>query len=641
VARKLPQLQRRLGAADLFGVAYGEIASSIYFALGIIAAHALGFTPYVLLFTGVVFLVVALSYAEGTTELRETGGAATFVRRAFNDLAGFVAGWSLFLDYLIVTALAALFLPHYLGGALAVESLESGPWDRVVALATIGVIGVARLTRRRGAYAAGLGVTAIDLFTQALLVVLGLAFLWSPDALTRGVSLGTSPSWHEIAFALPLAMLAYTGLETVANLAEETRRPGVQLPKSLFTGIGAVVVMYVGIAVVGLMAFPPRGGTTALGTEWGGAPLMGIVAALDEHLPGWLHVPLRVYVGLSGAFILLLAAATSISGFGRLAYSLGEHGQLPRAFGRLHRRTLVSPQSVLAAVGISMAIIVLTSLLNKPVQFLASLFSFGVLLAFTAAQVAVIKLRKSEPQRRRPFKVPLNVRVRGVEVPIPSVVGALATFAIWIDAMATHPAARYAGPAWLAAGLVVYLLVRRDRHAGLFEHVVSTDEQVVPEVTFTRILVPMKLGQIGEEMVATAVKLAQERNAVVEALHVIKVPLELPVDAPLEQEEARAAESLAEAEALGADHGVVVQTKTVRARSLGEAIVKQAVLNGADLIVLGSAPRWRRQSRFFSPTVDYVLKKAPCEVIVVAFPQGALEEEPEEPALAPSATLNT
>src|SRR5205823_443421 len=124
-------------------------------------------------------------------------------------------------------------------------------------------------------------------------------------------------------------------------------------------------------------------------------------------------------------------------------YSLGEHGQLPRPFGRLHRRTLVSPQAVLASVVISGAIILLTSLLNKPVAFLASLFSFGVLLAFTAAQLAVIKLRRSEPNRRRPFKVPFNVRVRGAEVPIPSVLGAVATFAIWVVAMATHPAARY------------------------------------------------------------------------------------------------------------------------------------------------------------------------------------------------------
>ena len=632
MARKLPQLQRRLGTADLFGVAYGEIASSIYFALGIIAGHALGLTPYVLLFTGLLFLIVAMSYAEGTTELRETGGAATFVRRAFNDLAGFVAGWALFLDYLIVTALAALFLPHYFGRAVGATGLESGPWDKVVAIGVIAFIGVARLARRRRIYVAGLGVAAVDLFTQLLLVVLGLALLWSPDALTDGVSLGTSPTWHELAFALPLAMLAYTGLETVANLAEETRRPGVQLPKSLFGGIGAVVVVYVGIAVVGLMAFPVRDGTTALGTTWAEAPLMGIVAALDPHLPDWLHVPLRVYVGLSGAFILLLAAATSISGFGRLAYSLGEHGQLPRAFGRLHRRTLVSPEAVLASVVLSTAIILLTSAMDNPFAFLASLFSFGVLLAFTAAQLAVIRLRRTEPNRRRPFKVPLNVRVRGVEVPIPSVVGAVATFAIWIDALATHPAARYAGPAWLLAGLVVYLLVRRERGAGLLEHVPSTDEQVVPEATFKSIMVPMKLGQIGEEMVATAVKLAQERGARVEALHVIKVPLDLPLDAPLQDEEARAAESIEEARALGVDHDVEVRGSIVRARAIGDAIVREAERTGADLIVLGSAPRWRRQSRFFSPTVDYVLKKAPCEVLIVAFPQGVLEEEEVAPA---------
>jgi nucleotide-binding universal stress UspA family protein len=281
---------------------------------------------------------------------------------------------------------------------------------------------------------------------------------------------------------------------------------------------------------------------------------------------------------------------------------------------------------------LSGAIIIATSALDSPFAFLASLFSFGVLLAFTAAQLAVIQLRRTEPDRRRPFKVPLNVLIRGVEVPIPSVIGAAATFAIWIVALATHPAARYAGPAWLAAGLVVYLLVRRERGAGLFEHVTSTDEQVVPEATFTSILVPMKLGDIGEEMVATAVKLAQERGSHLEALHVIKVPLELPLDSPLPEEEERAAESIEEAKVLGADHGVEVRGTILRARSIGDAIVREAERTGADLIVLGSAPRWRRQSRFFSPTVDYVLKKAPTEVLIVAFPQGVLEEEEVAPA---------
>ena len=483
-----------------------------------------------------------------------------------------------------------------------------------------------RLVRHTHLYTFGIVVPVLDLVTQLVLVVLGFGLLFSTTALTRGLSLGTTPSWHDLAFALPLAMLAYTGLETVANLAEEARRPGRDLPRSLFSAIGGVVVIYVLIALVGLSAFPLENGTTALGVEWLRAPIMGIVSELQPHLPHWFGQVLRVYVGLTGALVLLAAATTSISGFGRLAYSLGEHGQLPRAFGRLHRRTHVSPASVIAAAVISIALLLGTAFLTRPVTFLASLFSFGVLLAFTAAQLAVVKLRFSQPDLRRPFRVPLGIKMRGGVLPLPSLIGAILTATVFVIAMVTHIGARYGGPAWLLGGLVVYFVVRRERGAGMLEHVVATDEQILPEAEFSRILVPMKLGEIGEEMIATAVKLAQERRASVEALFVIRVPLDLPLDAPLEEVEAQAAASLEEASALGSDHGVEVVGRTVRARSIGEAIVEAAAGSGADLIVLGSSPRWRRQARFFSPTVDYVLRKSPAEVLIVAFPQGVLEE---------------
>ncbi len=329
---------------------------------------------------------------------------------------------------------------------------------------------------------------------------------------------------------------------------------------------------------------------------------------------------------MTGALILLVAAITSNSGFGKLAFSLAEHGQLPRRFGRLSRRSLHSPETVISAATISIVLLIASDFTSNSVGFLASLFSFGVLVAFTAAQLAVIKLRFSKPDLERPFRVPLSIRFRGADVPLPTVVGALATTAIFVAAMATHIGARYAGPIWLACGIVVYLLVRRGRGTGLLEHVEPVEEEALPQVEFSKILVPMKLGEIGEEMVATAVKLAQERGAAVVALHVIKVPLDQPLDSALDKQEEAAAESLAEAAALGADHGVVVEGRSIRARSIGEAIVKATEETGADLIVLGSSPRWRRQSRFFSPTVDYVLRKAPAEVLVVAFPQGVLEE---------------
>src|SRR5437899_172543 len=206
MARKLPRLQRVLDAPALASVAYGEIASSIYFALGVIALHALGFTPVVLGLVGLLFLLVALSYAEGTAAIRETGGAATFVRVAFNDLAGFLTGWVLFLDYLIVIALSALFVPHYVGLALGIDAI--------------------------------------------------------------------------------------------------VRRPGRDLPRSLFSAISLVVVIYILIALVGLSAYPSNNGTTALGTDWLRAPIMGIVAALQLHLPHWFGQILRVYVGLTGALVL-------------------------------------------------------------------------------------------------------------------------------------------------------------------------------------------------------------------------------------------------------------------------------------------------------------------------------------------------
>ena len=446
-------------------------------------------------------------------------------------------------------------------------------------------------------------------------MILGLALLFSPDALTQGTDLGVSPTWDDLAFALPLAMLAYTGLETVANLAEETREPGRTLPRSLFSAIGLVVVITAAVATVGLAAFPVENGQTALGEEWLRAPLAGIVEALRGHVPDLVGDALVVYVGLTGALVLLAAATTSMSGFTRLAHSLGGHRQLPPSFGRLNRRTLVSPQAIVAVTAISIGLVIATGLFGDDVEFLASLYSFGVLLAFAAAQLAVIRLRFTEPDLPRPFRAPLAAPL----------IGAPLAIAFWIVAMVTHPAARYAGPIWLALGLALYLVVRRRAHIGLLAEV-GPVQQLPAGAEFRRVLVPMKLGPIGEEMVATAVALAKEREARVDALFVIVVPLDKELDAPLYELEEQAAASLAEAVLLGEENGVRVEPVTVRARSLGRAITDQAAALGSDLIVVGSSPRWRRQSAFFSPTVDYLLRSAPCEVLVVAFPQGVLED---------------
>ncbi len=633
MARKRPQLTRVLGGRDYFSIAYGEVASSIYFALGIVAAKALGLTPLVLLIVGGIFLLVALSYAEAITSATEAGGSVGYVRRAFNDVTCFVMGWVLMLDYLIIIALTTLFVPHYLGAAFHISKLRSAPYDSLLAVGLVLALTLMRLAFRPRLYRFGIILAALDLITQFALIALGMAMLFSRHSLFSGVHLGSSPSWSSLAFALPLATLAFTGIETVANLAKESRDPE-ELPRHLFAAIGTVIAVYVLIAIVGLSAFPVENGTTDLGTDWKRAPLMGIVAALSPHMASALATALRVFVGLSGVAILLLAGTTAISGFARLARTLGERRMLPAPFGRLYHRTLVSPQALVAVVLIAGGLLMATEPLKGQATFLASLFSFGVLIAFSVVQLAVIRLRFKEPNFRRPYRVPLSIRAFGGELPLPALLGTALTVFVFALTMITHSAARYGGPLWLLIGLVVFGLVRHQRGTGLLEQVDTSDEEELPEARFGTILVPMKLGDISEEMMATAARIAQERGASVIALNVISVPLEQALDVPLEQEERRATEVLAEARALGEENEVAVQGLTVRARSIGAAVVEQAEKLGADLIVIGSGARWRRHSRFFSPTVEYVLRKAPCEVMIVSFPanafEGAEEPEPEE-----------
>jgi APA family basic amino acid/polyamine antiporter len=627
MARKLRGFERVLDAPALFAVAYGEIASSLYIALGIVAVAALGLTPVVLLATGAVFVLVSLSYAEGTAAIPETGGAATFVRRAFNDLAGFVTGWVLFLDFLIVMALSALFVPHYLAGAIGESALRESPWDALVGCALIAGIAGVRVLRRTRLHLGALAVALLDLLVQGVLVVLGLALLLSPETLGEGLGFARGQDWSDLAFALPLAMLAYTGLETVANLAEEATEPGRTLPRSLFSAIGLVVLVTVLIGAIGLSAYPVSNGETALGEEWLEAPLVGIAAAFDGSLPSLVVDALEVVVGISGVLILAGAATTSFSGITRLTYSLAEHGALPREFARLERRAVVSSEAIAIAAALAIGLIVLTEVAaDGDPAFLASLYSFGVLIAFTAAQLAVIRLRMRAPELTRPFRARPNVSIGGHALPVAALVGAPLTFAIWVLAMVTHAGARYAGPVWLALGLAVFVAVRRTSRRGLLEHVDRVG--AVPEITeFQRILVPMKLGDIGEEMVATAIALAKERGTAIDAITVVRVPRKFELEGELPPDvAARVDASLEEARALGADHGVEVHGDVVRARSIGHAIVEEAARRRSDLVVLGSSPRWRRQSRFFSPTVDFVLRNAPCEVLVVAFPDGVFEE---------------
>src|SRR5580693_3401231 len=455
-------LRRSVGVPGLFATAYGNVGSSIYYALGLVAAHALGLTPLVFVFAGGLFALTAKTYAEGAAMYPEAGGSSSFARHAFNDLVSFFAGWALSLDYILTIAISAFFVPHYLSAFPGLGGLNHNPDDIFVGLMV--VVALAALNIR------GLGESAklnfilaiVDLSTQVLLVVVGAVLVLNPSLLIHQVHLGTVPSWHELIFALSLAMLAYTGIETVSNMAEEARDPGKQVPKAVNLVVLAVLGVYLGISMIALSALPvtavpghPGHFQTLLGVEGNGGfqndPVLGIVSRLGLH--GTVLTLAKYYVGLLAATILFIATNAGMIGISRLSWSLSEHRQLPGIFSQLHVRYRTPWFTILFFSGLA-GILVLYGNTNV----LGNLYSFGALLSFTVAHISVIALRVKEPDQERPYRLPWNVRIRGSSIPLTAVIGGIGTATVWIVVVVTHPEARLVGIPWMVFGVVGYVV---------------------------------------------------------------------------------------------------------------------------------------------------------------------------------------
>ena len=525
MARKLRGFERVLDAPALFAVAYGEIASSLYIALGIVAAQALGLTPLVLLLTGLLFLlVVSLSYAEGTAALPETGGAATFVRRAFNDLAGFVTGWALFLDYLIVMALSALFAPALpRGGARRTPSLRDSPWDAVVGCLVIAAIAGVRLFRHTRLHIGRARGRASSISSsRACSSLLGAGVPPLAGDAARGIRSSraartgaTSPSRSRSRCSRTRAS------RPSANLAEEAREPGRTLPRSLFSAIGLVVLVTVLIAAVGLSAYPVDGrqdgarrrvaGGAArrhrrrLRRRASGLP-RGRAADGGRHL-GRAHparrrddLGLRYHPPDVLARRARLAAARVRAP--RAARARLERGDPDRGRAR-DRRDRRSPRSRRRAIRPSSRARTRSACCSRSRR--------------PSSQSSGCRIR--EPALLRPFRARPEVTVRGHRLPLAALVGAPATFVIWVLALGDAPGRALRRPALAPC--------RTGRLRG-------GSAQDPPRAAGARcagpassrllrsssgILVPMKLGDIGEEMVATAIAIAKESGAEVRRDH--------------------------------------------------------------------------------------------------------------------------
>ncbi len=620
--RRQQGLERVLGTPALFATAYGNVGSSIYYALGVTAGIALGLTPLVFVISGLIFAATAATYAEGTVRYPEAGGSASFARHAFNELVSFGAGWAQMLNYIITIAISAFFVPHYL--SIFWEPLRTNPWDVIVGVGVVvflvglNIIGIKE--------AAGLNIilAVIDFATQILLVLLGFVLIFSPHTLTSNVHWGVAPTWSAFALAIPVAMIAYTGIETVSNLAEEARDPTRSIPGSIRLVAIAVFTIYFTLPAVALSALPVTQDAdgdwvTKLGLppEEGGFendPVLGLVQNLGLH--GTTLDVTKIYVGVLAATILFIATNAGVIGASRITYSMASYRQLPERFRRLHPKFKTPWLSLVVFAGIGGSLFMLPG----NVDFIGRMYAFGAMLSFTVAHASVIRLRQKHAHEELVYQARPNLTVRGVSWPLFAVIGGLGTSIAWLVVVLQDAPTRYAGLTWLALGFMVYAVYRRRIGYPLTE-TVRAPVIIGPSAAleFRSILVPVVEGRESEEAVDVACRLASERGSRIVALRVIVVPLELPLDAPLPDEERRADELLDHARDIGELYGVTVMGRLVRERHAGRAIVDEAMRRQAEIVVLGT-PRMlhRGRSAIFGKTVEFVLKNAPCRVMVAA-----------------------
>jgi basic amino acid/polyamine antiporter, APA family len=623
MARRIPRdesLARVHGVGALFSAAYGNVGSSIYYALGVTAAFALGLTPVAFVIAGLIFMATAATYAEATVMYPEAGGSASFARHAFNELVSFFAAWGQMLNYIITVAISAFFVPHYL--AVFWSPLGHSPGDILGGIAVIAFLAALNVKGTQESTRLNLILAIADLCTQVVLVVIGMVLVFSPDVLVDNVHLGVAPSWGDFLLGIAVGMIAYTGIETISNMSEEARDAPKTVPRGVGLTVLAVLGLYALLPLIALSAMPVHqvAGhyTTDLGTKFADDPVLGIVENLG--LSGGLTNILRYYVGVLAAVILLIATNAGLIGVSRLTFSMGHYRQLPERLRQIHPRFRTPYIAILIFSGVAVI-----TLIPGETKLLATLYSFGAMLSFTIAHISVIRLRQRYPDKEREWKPPGTVRAFGFDLPLTAVFGGLGTFAAWIVVMVLNPRTLVIGAIWMAIGISIYLLYRRSQGISpVSTHKVLLPEPLgVEEIEYQSILVAFDDDEpFSEQTMVTAAKLAAKRRRAIHVIAVVIVPNHLPLDADLPIPEQEAQSKIEQAKLIGGLR-VTGHVHRVRPGQAGHTIAEEARQLKASALVMGL--RYRNGVPLYGKALQTVLAERPCRVIVVGEPELARE----------------
>ena len=458
-----PHLRRDVSVWGSFMWGFADVGADIYAALGIVIAATMGAAPLAFAVAGLVYIMIGLAYTELASTYPMAGGGQYFVSRGLGDVAGFIAGSALLLDYTVDIALFAVFSAGYLNfffPAIRDFKMTLGPFVGINPLwagESLVLIVVLTWLNVRGVRESSLLNEIIGVFglvVEAGLIIIGLIFAWDPDLLVRQW-VTQFPTLNQFMYGSSLAIISYVGLESISQAAQETRRPATVIPRTSIGLIGSVFLFAVFFSITALGVLPWQAYKAQVGNS---------VALLGSHLPfvGPIAGPLAAVLG---AVILLISSNTGVMGASRLVFSMSQLNLVTSWFRGVHPRYHTPTRAILVFSGIGLLEAILAFLSPNAVDLLANLYAFGATLGYTLVFIALAALRFKDPYSPRPYRVPLNVpwtRKDGqvIEIPILGFLGMVGVMITLAEVVLTHTVGRVAGPGWVAICLLYYIAFR-------------------------------------------------------------------------------------------------------------------------------------------------------------------------------------
>ncbi len=472
------QLRRAVGPWGSYTWGYADVGADIYVALGLVMAAAEGLANVAFLIAGLIYVTVGLAYTELSSMYPLAGGGQLFVLRGLGDFWGFIAGWAVLLDFTIDIALFAYgsagyidhFFPH----------LSQAPWiivessGLVIFLFLLNVVGV-KESSKLNELAAGL-----DILTETTLIFIGFAFAFDPAFYWHQVTITVqhfNPA--QLAFGTSLAIVSFVGLESIAQAAQETERPTTIIPRTSVALILTILAYALALSnlTLGMIPWQTYDQNYTQPQFCGG---LARAACANAHLAhynapvAWLaiHLPfvgafIAPVIAILGALLLLISSNAGVYGSSRIMYSMSLYRQTPKFFQYVQQRFKTPLISLAIFSGIALIELIFAGLTSNALETLGDMYAFGAATSYTLVFVSLLRLRYTDQETPRTFRVPWNVPFykNGIrfEIPIVGVLGLIGIVGVLAMVVITHPIGRIAGPIWIAVGLAGYAVYRRSQ----------------------------------------------------------------------------------------------------------------------------------------------------------------------------------